>query len=370
MKKILAVILALLLGFTVLSACGGGLEDPPPLPPPRVRGETPASPVFDPPSEPPVDTSGPEGFYTIVSLIVDGEDILGMYIDMGMDPNDFFVELRRDGVARMGIFAQDESEIDVGTFTISGSTLTLYFDDGEIDVTIEGNRISFGIDGTGMIFEKNDSLSGSASGGSSGASVSAIPGTGGTFLVDDPPTEFTFMPGQTGLWEFRTSNNEGDPYLELYGGDYGGIIDDDDDSGGGNNALIQRLLRAGEEFRIVARNWGSSDTGSFTLTVQQITPASIPGNGASIQVDGQTYFSFVPDTSGMWEFITSDNGDSDPKLHIYDIDGYELYDDDDSADGINALINARLEAGTTYFVRATFFFGFDGRYLLDVTFKD
>jgi len=370
MKKILAIILALLLGFTVLSACGGGLEDPPPLPPPRVRGETPASPIFDPPSEPPADTSGPEGFYTIVSLGDDGDDLLELYVGLGMDLNDFFIELRRDGVARMGIFPEDESDIDVGTFTINGSNITFYFDDGEIDGTIEDNRISFGIDGLGMVFEKNDSFSGSISGGSSDASDSVIPGNGGTIRVDNPPTEFTFIPGQTGLWEFRTSNEEGDPYLELYGGDYGGMIDEDDDSGGGYNALIQRVLREGEEFRIVARNWGSSDTDSFTLTVQQITPIPIPGHGASVQVDGQTYFTFVPDTSGMWEFITSDNGNNDPKLHIYDIDGFELYDDDDSADGINALINARLESGTTYYIRATFF-GFDlsGSYLLTVTLK-
>jgi len=370
MKKILAIILALLLGFTVLSACGGGLEDPPPLPPPRVRGETPAAPILDPPPEPVTDTSGPEGFYTIVSLGTEGEDILGMYIDMGMDPNYFFVELRRGGIARMGVFPENEYEIDEGTFTIDGSTITFYFDDGEIDGTIEDNRISFGIDGLGMVFEKNDTFFGPAFGGSSDAVDSVIPGNGGTIRVDNPPTEFTFMPGQTGLWEFRTSNNEGDPYLELYGGDYGGIIEDNDDGGEGYNALIQRLLRAGEEFRIVARNWGSSDTGGFTLTVQQITPIPIPGHGASVQVDGQTYFIFVPDTSGMWEFITSDNGNNDPKLHIYDIDGFELYDDDDSADGVNALINARLEAGTTYYIRATFF-GFDlsGSYLLTVTLK-
>ena len=362
MKKILTVILVLLFSLTLLSACGG-LEDPPPLPSPRVRGEIPASPINDPPPA----TSGSEGFYTIVALGEDGEDILDFYIDMGFNINDLFVELRRGSVARLGIFPIDESDIDEGTFIIDGSSITFYFDGGEIDGTIEDYRISFAIDGVEMIFEKNYFYFGPDFGDYWDASESLIHGYGGTFLVN-PPMEFTFIPNQTGVWEFRTSNNEGDPYLELFGGEYGGIIHEDDDSGDGENAVIYRVLRAGDEFRLLARNWGSSDTGSFMLTVQLFNPIAIPGGGASIQVnDRETYFVFVPNTSGMWVFETSDNGDSDPKLHIYDANGVELYDDDDSGGNMNALINARLESGTTYYIRATFFFTTTGNYLLNVT---
>ena len=260
-KKILAIILVLLLGLTLLSACGGALEDPPPLAPPRVRDpNAPAPPVNPGPTNP--DPSGPTG----------------------------------------------DSD---------------YSDD-------------------------------------------MIPATGGTFNISQQ-TEFTFIPGQSGVWEFRTSNNAGDPYLELYGGEYGGMITEDDDSGGGSNALITWILREGAEYRLVARNWSSGDSGSFVLTVQQINPVAIPGGGGSVNVDGETFFIFIPNASGMWEFITSDNGSYDPKLHIYDADGFELYDDDDSADGTNALINARLQSGTTYYIRASFFWDSDGRYLLTVT---
>jgi len=267
MKKILAVLLALLLSLSVLSACGGGLEDPPPLPPPREKGDSPSSPVIDPPPPTQPDTNNPSPG----------------------DPDS---------------------------------------------------------DALGLV----------------------IPGVGGVFNVE-PPTEFIFIPDQSGVWEFRTSNNDGDPYLELFGGEYGGLIWEDDDSGGSSNALITWVLRAGAEYRLIARNWSSHDTDGFTLTVQQLNPIAISGDGASVQVDGTTFFVFIPNSSGMWEFRTSDNGGSDPKLHIYDADGVELYDDDDSGGDSNALINARLESGTTYYVRATFFWGDEGRYSLTVTLK-
>ena len=273
MKKTIAIILSLILGISMLSACGGGLEDPPPLPPPRVREATAPSPIFDPPPDPVTDPTEPDT----------------------SDPDDPIP----------------------------------------------------------------------------GASDADIPGNGGTFIVEQP-TEFTFIPAQSGAWEFFTSDNgNSDPYLELYGGDFGGLIWEDDDSGEGNNALITRVLAAGAEYTVNARFWGSNDSGSFTLTVRRIEPQVIPGDGGIVNVDGETYFIFIPNESGMWEFLTSDNGDSDPKLHIYDTEGVELYDDDDGAgDGANALINARLESGTTYFIRATFFWDFDGRYTLSVTQQD
>jgi len=263
MKKALAIILAIILGISVLAACGG-LEDPPPLPAPRVRDAN-KSPVTDP--APPIPIPLPD------------------------DP----APVNPDG------------------------------------------------------------------------SGSSIPGSGGTFIVD-PPTEFTFIPDQSGVWEFFTSDNEGDPYLELFGGEYNGLIHEDDDSAGDSNALIRWILNAGDEYTILARNWGSSDTGSFTLNVRQINPVAIPGGGGSVQVDGESYFIFIPDESGMWEFLTSDNGESDPRLAIYDENGVELYDDDDSGGGMNAKINARLEAGTAYYVRGFFWFWDDeSRFVINVT---
>ena len=268
MKKVLALILALTLSLTVLSACGGALEDPPPLPPPRVRD--PSASINNPPPAPPPSTPEPA--------------------------------------------PGTSNPVDDDT---------------------------------------------------------TIPGNGGTFHITET-TEFAFIPAQSGVWEFFTSDNgNSDPYLELYGsnfdGEYGDLIWEDDDSAGDLNAIITRVLSAGSEYFIRARTWSSRDTDTFTLTVRQINPEAIPGNGGSVQVDGETYFVFIPGTSGMWEFLTSDNGDSDPKLHIYDIDGVELYDDDDSGGDSNARIRARLDSGTTYYVRATFFWDFTGRYTLSVT---
>ena len=199
-----------------------------------------------------------------------------------------------------------------------------------------------------------------------------ISGNGGTFRVTET-TVFSFIPAQSGIWEFSTSDNgNSDPYLELFGrnfdGDYGDQISDDDDSAGDLNALLTRVLNAGDLYFIKARTWGERNTDAFTLTVRQINTQPIPGNGGSVQVDGESYFVFIPSTSGRWEFLTTDNGESDPRLAIYDENGVELYDDDDSGDGVNARIVAQLTAGTTYYVRGHFWFWDDHtRFVINVT---
>ena len=54
-------------------------------------------------------------------------------------------------------------------------------------------------------------------------------------------------------------------------------------------------------------------------------------------------FRFVPDQPGLWEFMTSDSGSSDPSLRIYDMDGNELEYNDDFGDlGFDALISIYL----------------------------
>jgi len=81
-----------------------------------------------------------------------------------------------------------------------------------------------------------------------------------------------------------------------------------------------------------------------------ITP--IPAGGGILSVDSDTIFWFIPDSSGSWEFLTSDNGESDPFIVIFDSDGNIIAEDDDSGDGLNAHVTVDLEEGLTYIVFA------------------
>jgi len=93
----------------------------------------------------------------------------------------------------------------------------------------------------------------------------------------------------------------------------------------------------------------------------------IDGSGGEFHVKGATLFEFIPTNSGRWEFRTSDNGNSDPFLELFTIDGSIHEHDDDSGGNYNALLVVNLEAGETYFVLARFFGTGTGSYTLTVS---
>ena len=80
-----------------------------------------------------------------------------------------------------------------------------------------------------------------------------------------------------------------------------------------------------------------------------------PGNGGKASVYGVTRFSFSPNQSGMWCFRTSDCGDNDPYLELYDSGGVLLVHGDDQLEINDALIYAELDAGAEYTIVAKFF---------------
>jgi len=196
--------------------------------------------------------------------------------------------------------------------------------------------------------------------------VNEISGVGGSVRVDGQ-TEFLFTPSQSGTWEFLTTDNgNSDPLLEIYAPN-GNKIAEDDDGGDGYNSMIRIELQAGVTYTVNARFWGSTSSGSYTLYVTNLDSAyEIPSEGGSLRVDGQTEFMFTPNQSGNWEFVTSENGNSDPYLEIYGPNGNLIAEDDDSGDGRNALILVELQAGVTYRVNARFWAGGSGSFTLHV----
>lgn len=170
---------------------------------------------------------------------------------------------------------------------------------------------------------------------------------------------YSFTPNESGLWEFRTSNNTGDPYLEIYDAE-GWYVASDDDSAGDFNAVITQQLEAGDVYCIIAKEfWEQTDT--FTLTVAKSTGGRGDGEAAtisggdveSVRVDAPDELEFTPDVEGIWIIYTTDNGGSDPYLSIYDTDGSLLYEDDDGwGDEYDAMLVVILAEGDTYTIEA------------------
>ena len=193
-----------------------------------------------------------------------------------------------------------------------------------------------------------------------------LPSSGGEVRVREE-TEFTFSPNESGIWEFRTMDNDGcDPYLELRSSQ-GALIAEDDDGGGYPEALIRAELNAAETYTIIARYADGADKGSYTLSVTPAGSQQIDGYGQEVFVIGETEYSFIPELSGFWEFTTMDNGSSDPYIAILFKDGGVYAVDDDGADNNNnAYLVVYLEAGTEYIINARFHGDDSGSYTLRV----
>jgi len=190
-----------------------------------------------------------------------------------------------------------------------------------------------------------------------------LPEEGGEFSVV-APAAFEFVPGQTGIWGFRTSDNDCDPVLTIYDSN-GEWVAEDDDSGGKYDAFIIVGLQAGELYYIYATTY-EEVSGRYTLSVFILPVEEMDSTGGTVTVDGATAFVFVPNKSGFWEFRTSNNGDSDPLLSIYNDYGDLLAFDDDGEDGYNSYISIELKEGVEYMVFAGFYSGNTGSYDLTV----
>jgi len=199
----------------------------------------------------------------------------------------------------------------------------------------------------------------------------SIPNSGGDVMVEGM-TEFEFTPDKSGYWEFRTHGNGGsDPILLINDSDYN-YIDSDDDSGGDGNALLNLNLDAGKTYSVIASFFG--DEGSYMLSVTYIGDISnvlvpddaISGDGGTYNVFSPTIYSFSPNTTGIWEIRTLDNGDCDPVLVMYDAEGNVVDEDDDNAENSNAVLTVYLVAGEPFMISAGFY-GDVGSYKLRVT---
>jgi len=188
----------------------------------------------------------------------------------------------------------------------------------------------------------------------------------GGMMWFDGPTEISFTPNHTGIWVLYTKDNEtSDPMLAM--SERGGAIFSEDDDGMGDlNALLVEDLTAGVTYTIHL-DFYDGDYGSCTLVAKR--PLEISPNGGSIAVEAVQGFKFTPAQSGTWELITSNNGDYDPVVGIFDSYFDILEMDDDGAGDLNSLILIDLIAGETYHILAAHYGEGLATYTLTVTLK-
>jgi len=179
--------------------------------------------------------------------------------------------------------------------------------------------------------------------------VTILPTSGNTNIRGD--TMFSFTPNRTGLWTLQTSDNGlSDPYI-IIDEPGGGFFATDDDSAGGLNALLSVFLVEGRSYIVYVGFISSSE--SCRLSVSSTAPTTVPASGGTFNVNGDTVYVFTPGSAGFWDIRTSNSGDFDPFLYLFDSSGDFLDDDDDGAGGLNALISTHLNAGSTYYILAT-----------------
>ena len=204
MKKTITLIIVLALCISVFAACGK--DDSPGLRNLDLGQDR--VPANDAPRQ---SNDSPTGFYTIASIIEDGEDVLEFYDSHGINTDDIFIEFMSGGNVRMGFMPDDEDEIAQGTFRVSADSVTIRIDGEEVTGTIEGNSIHLNIDGTEMVFERNSRYRGptfperddrepTEPEAPAGPASATIPGSGGSVRISGE-TEVTFTPDQSGMWE-------------------------------------------------------------------------------------------------------------------------------------------------------------------------
>jgi len=181
------------------------------------------------------------------------------------------------------------------------------------------------------------------------SSAPSISGSGGEIRVNGV-MKYSFTPDTSGYWMFKTSDSgNADTYVEIYDADRFLITANSDCPQPRNNesTVAAALLRAGESY-YVSVGYFMSSFYSCTLSVSPV-PATIPGGGGTVRATGLSAFPFIPDSSGLWNFRTSNSGDTSPYLILLDERGNTIAKGEDviwQEDSMSAV----LSAGETYYV--------------------
>ena len=190
------------------------------------------------------------------------------------------------------------------------------------------------------------------------AFYSTFPEDGGTIRVPGP-AELEITPEYEGLWIFYTQDSgTDDPVLFLYNPD-GTLVQYDDDSMGDYNARLCVYLYTETTYTVVVlfydEDTGDVGMGPGDTTVYAIAPEEIPSDGGEAVVTAPQGFLLIPEKTATYEFRTSENGEGDPMLELYDSDINLIAEDDDGGEDGNSIIRIELKAGESYSLFASFY---------------
>ena len=86
-----------------------------------------------------------------------------------------------------------------------------------------------------------------------------------------------------------------------------------------------------------------------------------------VTIEEETYFSFTPNATGYWTFVTSNNiGNNDPQLRVQNHYGHVIASDSGTAPNNNAIVKVHLVEGAHYIIWAGSRWGTVGSFTLTV----
>ena len=351
---------------------GGKIDDDDPF-------DTPTSTVTEPADPTPTPTPAPtpqrpdirEGYYNVVTLMVDGEDMLEQLTDMGADFSNVYLEILSGNRFRLVNF--DEST--EGSFTISGNTITLTADgeEEELEATFEGNQIILDSEGSILVLEWNPAFVPPPFGGDTPWLDPDLPLLSEGNNSVSGKTYFRFIAPSEGTWEFRTMDSAtSDPTLRVYDSS-GKEIAFNDDFGSSVDAFLTIDLTMAESIIVEVDFYPGSTTTTLFVSAGgggfgPVVEGYIPTEGGVVAIRETQTLEFVMDKTGFWTFYTMNSGSDDPYLVLYDQDGDEYTDDDDGMGDYenNALLIVYFDKGEPGSIEAGFKTGDSGYFELVV----
>ena len=97
------------------------------------------------------------GRYELTSLVFEGDEMLELYEELGMDFGGGYLEFDDDGAFTLDMAALGLETIG-GTYTVSGNTVTMEANDETIEAAMDGDTLTIRDDesDTTMVFVKQD----------------------------------------------------------------------------------------------------------------------------------------------------------------------------------------------------------------------
>ena len=189
-------------------------------------------------------------------------------------------------------------------------------------------------------------------------------------------TGYTFTPNQSGMWTIATSNEVNcNPYIAFFDQNGELVIFNDNYVDTDPNARVDVNLTSGVTYTINCGDY-HDDPVDCTLTVTQggsspspsPTPTSsstpgggqtLPGDGASMQVNVPGSYSFTPSNVGLWS-IHTENASSELQIMMYNPSGNLIADNSGNWDGRNGSLIAVLYSQNVHTIEVRYTNGSSG----------